>query len=45
MIASGCAGIVMEAGRTLFVEKEKALQLADAHGLTIVAMSESEAGA
>ena len=45
MIASGCAGIVMEAGRTLFVEKEKALQLADAHGLTVVAMSESEAGA
>jgi DUF1009 family protein len=43
MIASGCAGIVMEAGRTLFVERDKALALANEHGLTVVAMKEEEA--
>jgi DUF1009 family protein len=42
MIASGCAGIVMEAGRTLFVEQERALKLADEHGLVVVAMSEDQ---
>lgn len=43
MIASGCAGIVMEAGRTLLVERDKALELANAHGITVVAMKEIEA--
>lgn len=37
MIESGCAGIVMEAGRTLLVEREKALKLADDHNITVVA--------
>lgn len=37
MIAAGAAGIVMEAGRTLLVEREKTLALADAHNITVVA--------
>ncbi|WP_296397099.1 LpxI family protein [Acidaminococcus timonensis] len=43
MIESGCAGIVMEAGRTLLVEREKALKLADDHNITVVAMKDPEA--
>lgn len=42
MIESGCAGIVMEAGRTLLVEREKALDLANRHKLTVVAMKDPE---
>ena len=42
MIESGCAGIVMEAGRTLLVEREKALKLADDHDITVVAMKDPE---
>jgi DUF1009 family protein len=37
MIAAGATGLVIEAGRTLLVEKEKTLALADAHDITIVA--------
>ena len=37
MIAAGATGLVIEAGRTLLVEKEKTLALADAHNITIVA--------
>lgn len=37
MLEAGAAGLVMEAGRTLLVEREKVLALADAHKLTIVA--------
>ena len=43
MIESGCAGIVMEACRTLLVEREKALDLANRHKLVVVAMKDSEA--
>lgn len=43
MIQSGCAGIVMEAGRTLLVERERALQLANAHGIVVAAMTEETA--
>ena len=44
MIESGCAGIVMETGRTLFVEREQALALANEHNLVVVSMSEETAG-
>lgn len=37
MIAVGAAGIVMEAEKTLFVEREQALALADQHNITVVA--------
>ena len=37
MITAGATGLVIEAGRTLLVEKEKTLALADAHDITIVA--------
>ena len=37
MIAAGAAGIVMEAGRTLLVERERTLALADEHNLFVVA--------
>ena len=37
MISVGAAGIVMEAGRTLLVEREKALALANEHNITVVA--------
>ena len=37
MITAGAAGIVMEAGRTLLVEREKTLALANAHNITVVA--------
>lgn len=37
MIAAGATGLVIEAGRTLLVEREKTLALAEAHDITIVA--------
>ena len=37
MIAAGAAGIVMEAGRTLLVERERTLALADEHNMFVVA--------
>ncbi|HIU63847.1 MAG TPA: UDP-2,3-diacylglucosamine diphosphatase LpxI [Candidatus Avacidaminococcus intestinavium] len=37
MVEAGAAGIAMEAGRTLFVEREKAIALANEHNLFIVA--------
>lgn len=37
MVAAGAAGIVMEAGRTLLVDRQKALALADAHNMVVVA--------
>jgi len=37
MIAAGAAGIVMEAGRTLLVDRERTLALADAHNMFVVA--------
>lgn len=40
MIAAGASGIVMEAGRTLLVEREKTLALANAHNIMVVAKQE-----
>lgn len=37
MIAAGASGIVMEAGRTLLVERERTLALADEHNMFVVA--------
>ena len=37
MIEAGATGLVMEAGRTLLVDREKTLAMADAHKITIVA--------
>ena len=37
MIEAGAAGIVMEAGHTLLVERDKTLALADEHKITVVA--------
>lgn len=37
MIAAGAVGIVMEAGKTLLVEREEALALANQHNITVVA--------
>ena len=37
MITAGATGLIIEAGRTLLVEKEKTLALADANNITIVA--------
>ena len=37
MIAAGSVGLVVEAGRTLLVDREKMLALADAHNITVVA--------
>jgi DUF1009 family protein len=38
MVEVGAKALVIEAGETLLVEKDKVLQLADANGITIVAM-------
>ena len=38
MIEAGAKALVIEAGQTLLVEKTQVLQLADANGITIVAM-------
>lgn len=37
MIEAGAVGIVMEAGRTLLVERDKTLALANEHNITVVA--------
>ena len=37
MIKAGAAGLVMEAGRTLLVDREKTLAMANEHNITIVA--------
>ena len=37
MIAAGAAGIVLEAGRTLLVERQRTLALADEHNMFVVA--------
>lgn len=38
MVEVGASALVIEAGRTLFVEKDKVIALAEAHDITIVAM-------
>ena len=40
MIAGGAAALVMEAGRTLLVDRDTVIRLADEHNITIVAMVE-----
>ena len=38
MIKAGAKALVMEAGKTLLIEKEKVVALADENGITIVAL-------
>ena len=42
MIHAGATGIVIEAGRTLLVDRKRTLAMAEEKGITIVSMSESE---
>ena len=42
MVHAGATGIVIEAGRTLLVDRKRTLAMADEKGITIVSMSESE---
>ena len=42
MIQAGATGIVIEAGRTLLVDRKRTLAMAEEKGITIVSMSESE---
>lgn len=41
MVDAGAAGLVIEAHRTLLVDQEQVLALADRHGITIAAMGEN----
>jgi len=38
MIEAGASALVLEAGKTLLVDKKTVLELAEAHGITIVSM-------
>ena len=42
MIHAGATGIVIEAGRTLLVDRKRTLAMADEKGITVVSMSVSE---
>ncbi|SFE64243.1 LpxI family protein [Succiniclasticum ruminis] len=42
MIHAGATGIVIEAGRTLLVDRKRTLAMADEKGISIVSLSESE---
>ena len=42
MIHAGATGIVVEAGRTLLVDRKRTLAMAEEKGITIVSVSESE---
>ena len=42
MIHAGASGIVIEAGRTLLVDRERTLAMADEKGITVVSVSEAE---
>ena len=42
MVHAGATGIVIEAGRTLLVDRKRTLAMAEEKGITIVAMDESE---
>lgn len=42
MVHAGATGIVIEAGRTLLVDRKRTLAMAEEKGITIVSMSESE---
>jgi len=42
MIHAGATGIVIEAGRTLLVDRKRTLAMAEEKGITIVSMNESE---
>ena len=41
MIESNCNVLAMEAGRTLFVEQDEVLRLADSHGIVICAVDKN----
>ena len=45
MIEAGAVALVIEAGKTLVVDRETMVAKADQHGITIVAMAGDEAGA
>lgn len=38
MIETGAAALAIEAGKTLLVDKKQVIELADSHGISIVAM-------
>jgi len=38
MVRVGAAALAIEAGKTLLVDRKKMIELADANGITIVAM-------
>ena len=38
MVAAGATALVMEAGKTLLVDRDKVIEFADKHNITIVAM-------
>lgn len=42
MVEAGATGLAIEAGRTLLVDRERTLAMADAHGLTIIALAEEK---
>ncbi len=42
MVHAGATGIVIEAGRTLLVDRKRTLAMAEEKGITIVSMNESE---
>ena len=42
MVHAGATGIVIEAGRTLLVDRKRTLAMADEKGITIVSAAESE---
>ena len=42
MIHAGATGIVIEAGRTLLVDRKRTLAMAEEKGITVVSMSEAE---
>lgn len=42
MIHAGATGIVIEAGRTLLVDRKRSLAMAEENGITIVSMNESD---
>ena len=44
MIEAGAVALVIEAGKTLVVDRDRMVEKADQHGMTIVAMAGDEAG-
>ena len=44
MVEAGASALVIEAGKTLVVDRDAMVKKADQHGITIVAMAGDEAG-